>query len=97
MDSIWIDKWNDRYSTDKLAYGEQPNHYLKEQLEKVPTGSILFPAEGEGGSAVYAATLGWIVSAFDISAAGQKALKPADANQVTINYRVGELASLHFW
>ena len=48
MNEPWIERWNDRYSKDEFAYGEQPNNYLKEQLEKLDAGTILFPAEGEG-------------------------------------------------
>jgi hypothetical protein len=48
--------WNDRYGKIEFAYGEQPNNFLKEQLIKIPAGTILFPAEGEGRNAIYAAT-----------------------------------------
>ncbi len=34
MNDTWTERWNDRYSKDEFAYGEQPNNYLKEQLEK---------------------------------------------------------------
>lgn len=97
MSESWIDRWNDRYSKDEFAYGEQPNNYLKEQLEKLPVGAILFPAEGEGRNAVFAAKLGWTVSAFDISVEGKKkALRLAEANHVTIDYQVGELQTLNY-
>jgi 2-polyprenyl-3-methyl-5-hydroxy-6-metoxy-1,4-benzoquinol methylase len=97
MNDSWIDRWDDRYSKAEFAYGEQPNNYLKEQLEKLDTGTILFPAEGEGRNAVFAAKLGWTVSAFDISAEGKnKAFKLAEANKVTIDYQVGELQSLNY-
>ena len=92
-----MDKWNDRYSKEEFAYGEQPNNYLKEQLEKIKAGTILFPAEGEGRNAVFAAKLGWTVSAFDISANGKnKALRLAENNNVKIDYQVGELQTLHY-
>jgi ubiquinone/menaquinone biosynthesis C-methylase UbiE len=97
MEGAWIDRWNERYSGNEFAYGEQPNNYLKEQLEKLPVGTILFPAEGEGRNAVFAAGLGWTVSAFDISVEGQKkALRLAKTKKVTIAYQVGELQSLAF-
>lgn len=97
MEDTWLNRWNERYSAEAYAYGEQPNNYLQEQLKKLPAGTILFPAEGEGRNAVFAAKLGWQVAAFDISAEGQKkALKLAAANHVTIDYQVGELASLHY-
>src|SRR6478609_4052504 len=93
----WIDRWNDRYSKNEFAYGEQPNEYLKEQLEKLNVGSILFPAEGEGRNAIFAAKLGWKVSAFDISVEGKnKALRLAQANKVTLDYQVGELQLLNY-
>lgn len=97
MNESWIDRWNDRYSKDEYAYGVHPNSFLKEQLEKLPIGTILFPAEGEGRNAVFAAKLGWKVSAFDISVEGKnKALKLAEANKVIIDYQVGELETLNF-
>jgi SAM-dependent methyltransferase len=97
MNDPWIDKWNDRYSKEEFAFGKQPNNYLKEQLEKLPVGKILFPAEGEGRNAVFAAKLGWTVSAFDISVEGKKkAVRLAEANQVTIDYQVGELQTLNY-
>jgi ubiquinone/menaquinone biosynthesis C-methylase UbiE len=97
MNDSWTDRWNDRYSKDEFAYGEQPNNYLKEQLKKLNVGTILFPAEGEGRNAVFAAKLGWSVSAFDISVEGKnKAFRLAETNKVTIDYQVGELQTLNF-
>ena len=97
LNDIWTSRWNDRYSKEEFAYGEEPNNYLKEQLTKLTAGTILFPAEGEGRNAVYAAKLGWTVSAFDISNEGKiKALKLAKKNNVTIEYKVGELETLDF-
>ncbi|MFM9840940.1 MAG: class I SAM-dependent methyltransferase [Cyclobacteriaceae bacterium] len=97
MNDPWIDKWNDRYSKEEFAFGEKPNNYLKEQLEKLPIGTILFPAEGEGRNAVFAAKLGWAVSAFDISIEGKrKAVRLAETSKVKIDYQVGELQTLNY-
>lgn len=97
MNETWTERWNDRYSKEEFAYGEAPNNYLKEQIEKLSAGKILFPAEGEGRNAVFAARLGWTVSAFDISDEGKnKAIRFAEANNVTIDYQVGELESLNY-
>lgn len=97
MNETWTERWNDRYSKEGFAYGEAPNNYLKEQIEKLSTGKILFPAEGEGRNAVFAARLGWTVSAFDISDEGKnKAIRFAEANNVTIDYQVGKLESLNY-
>jgi 2-polyprenyl-3-methyl-5-hydroxy-6-metoxy-1,4-benzoquinol methylase len=97
MDNSWKERWDERYSSDAFAYGEEPNNYLKEQLQKLPVGTILFPAEGEGRNAVYAARLGWTVSAFDISAEGKKkAIQLAETHNVSIDYQVGELQELNY-
>lgn len=93
----WLDRWNQRYRGEGYAFGTDPNVYLKEQLSQFPIGSILFPAEGEGRNAVYAAQLGWEVSAFDISDVGRdKAIQLATDRGVTIRYDVGELDALHY-
>ena len=66
-------------------------------MTKLTVGTILFPAEGEGRNAVFAAKLGWMVSAFDISNEGKiKAIRLAEKNNVTIDYKVGELRTLDF-
>jgi len=97
MTDAWTDRWNDRYSNNEYAYGELPNNYFKEQLEKLTVGKLLLPAEGEGRNAIYAAKSGWSVSAFDISDEGKnKANRLAKANNVTIDYRVGLLESLNY-
>jgi len=96
MNESWVDRWNERYRKSDFAYGKLPNRFLKEQLEKLPVGSILFPAEGEGRNAVFAATLAWKVSAFDISEEGKKkADRLAEANRVFIDYQVGELQAIN--
>ena len=97
MNEPWIKRWDDRYRQEEFAYGEQPNNYLKKQLEKLNAGSILFPAEGEGRNAVFAAGLGWKVSAFDISIEGKnKATRLAATKNVSIDYQIGELENLNY-
>lgn len=91
------DRWDERYSEEGYAYGIEPNEYLKKQLQKLNLGTILFPAEGEGRNAVYAAQLGWNVSAFDTSKEGKKkALQLAEKKDVTIDYKVGLLPNLKY-
>ncbi len=97
MSNPWTDRWNERFSNAEFVYGELPNEYFKAQLDKLPVGSILLPAEGEGRNGVYAAKLGWQVSAFDISEKGKaKALTLAKKNNVTLDYQVGELHTLSY-
>ncbi len=89
--------WNDRYKNEAFAYGEEPNEFFKAQLTKLNAGKILLPAEGEGRNGVYAAKLGWEVTAFDISEEGKnKAEQLARKNKVTINYIVDAFNELKF-
>ena len=97
MEDAWLKRWDERYREKTYAYGTAPNEFLKEQLQGLQPGSILFGAEGEGRNAVHAAVLGWEVHAFDISVEGRKkALALADTQQVSINYQVGLLPDLGY-
>lgn len=81
--------WNERYSQKESAYGMEPNAFVKEKLRMFEPGKILFPAEGEGRNAVYAAQLGWEVAAFDYSKSGkEKADQWAASKNVEIDYTV---------
>ena len=81
--------WNKRYTKKEWAYGMNPSVFLKEKLPLFKTGKILFPAEGEGRNAVYAASLGWEVAAFDFSEeAKHKALELAKENNLNLTYKV---------
>ncbi len=89
--------WDERYKQDEYAYGKDPNEYLKVKLKELKPGSILFPAEGEGRNAVFAAKNGWEVSAFDISKEGKKkALSLAEEEGVEINYQTTDSSDLDF-
>ena len=91
------DFWNDRYGKSEWAYGEAPNEYFKHQLVNFKPGKILLPAEGEGRNAVYAAKMGWEVSAFDMSRSGKaKAEQLARKNGVQIDYQVGGLNEVSY-
>lgn len=89
--------WNERYGQSAYVYGEAPNVFFKEQIDLLSPGKLLMPADGEGRNGVYAATLGWDVTSFDLSEEGQrKALALAKKNQVHITYEVGALEELEF-
>lgn len=81
------DFWDERYRQSDFVYGDQPNVYFAEKLAELAPGKALFPAEGEGRNAVYAATQGFEVEAFDQSEEGKKkAMKLAGKTSVKINY-----------
>lgn len=88
--------WNERYQGDEYAYGVQPNDYLKTVLNRIhQKGSVLFPAEGEGRNAVYAAQLGFDVTAIDFSEDGKdKAVELAKVKGVSIAYHVANLQEI---
>lgn len=89
--------WNQRYAAEEFAYGTDPNLFFKEQLEKIKKGKILLPAEGEGRNAVFAASLGWDVTAFDISTEGKrKAGELAARNKVSFNYLIADYENIQF-
>ncbi len=81
--------WNQRFSTEEWIYGKEPNKYFKQFIDSHKPGTILLPAEGQGRNAVYAASKGWEVDAFDFSeVAREKALAYAKQKNVAINYEL---------
>ena len=83
------DFWNERYREEGFAYGAEPNRYFAEKLSVLSPGTLLLPAEGEGRQAVFAAKLGWSVTAFDPSNNGRvKAMNLALEHNQTIAYEV---------
>lgn len=83
--------WNQRYGAQEYFYGKAPNVYFKSYIDKLKPGRILLPGEGEGRNAVYAASKGWDVFAFDQSEVGmEKALKLASDSNVEINYIISD-------
>lgn len=81
--------WDDRFSDPDYIYGTEPNVYFKSKLDLLSAGSILLPAEGEGRNAVYAASNGWSVKAFDSSLVGRmKAINLAESLNVKIDYEL---------
>jgi 2-polyprenyl-3-methyl-5-hydroxy-6-metoxy-1,4-benzoquinol methylase len=89
--------WNNRYAEKDFAYGTEPNDFLKDELEKLPAGKILFVCEGEGRNAVFAAKQNWIVEAFDLSKEGKrKATLLAKQNNVSINYQIANASKIEY-
>lgn len=90
--------WNERYGAEAFAYGELPNEFLKAELTRIPeNSSILFPADGEGRNSVYAATMGYKCTSFDLSEEGKKkALLLADKQGVQINYTIIDAEEIEF-
>lgn len=86
------ESWDKCYSVQDYVYGKQPNEFFAKQIKNILPKSILLPCEGEGRNAVFAASLGCEVNAFDQSKLGkEKALTLAKENGVFINYIVSDI------
>lgn len=84
--------WNERFAEKGYVYGTMPNEWLRQQLEVLPAGRLLLPAEGEGRNAVYAAERGWTVTGIDYSTSGRdKATALAAQRGVSIDYQIGDV------
>lgn len=82
-------KWDESYNMEEYRYGESPNLFFKQTIDRLPIGKILLPADGEGRNSVYAAIQGWSVDAFDQSQqAKEKALRLAHKKSVDFSYKV---------
>ncbi|MDN5215816.1 class I SAM-dependent methyltransferase [Fulvivirgaceae bacterium BMA12] len=96
-DQQYKNHWEERYKDHEFVYGKDANMFFKEWLPKFEPGSILMPADGEGRNGVFAARLGWKVTSFDLSEAGQaKAWQLAKENGVVLEYIVGDLEQIQF-
>ncbi len=85
--------WDQRYAENETVYGNEPNKFFRLFIDQHKPGTLLLPAEGEGRNAVYAASGGWQVDAFDFSqVAREKALDFARGERVVINYELKNIA-----
>ncbi|MGC8864899.1 MAG: class I SAM-dependent methyltransferase [Bacteroidales bacterium] len=86
---VTFNSWNERFASEDYYYGTEANLYLAEKIRKYHPGLLLLPGEGEGRNAVFAASLGCDVYAFDQSTvAREKALKLARSRNLRIDYRI---------
>ncbi|MFH0759288.1 MAG: class I SAM-dependent methyltransferase [Bacteroidota bacterium] len=89
--------WDARYDTDQYVYGKEPNLFFASCLKPLQPGKLLLPGEGEGRNAVFAATLGWVVDAFDQSGiAFKKAQLLMQAHGVHVRYQVNDITGYSF-
>lgn len=89
--------WNQRYSIVEYVYGEEQNQFFASQISELKPGNIILPCEGEGRNAVFAATLGWRVKAFDGSSEGRnKAFQLAEKKKVVIDYAIADATVVQY-
>lgn len=91
--------WDDRYAEAGLAYGEEPNHFLRKIIEEgklnLPSSSsILCLAEGEGRNAFFLAQNDARVTAMDFSqVAVEKMQQTAAEKNLKIHVEQGDLSN----
>jgi len=86
--------WNRRYNEPELAYGDNPNDFLRQQAETLPPGDALCLADGQGRNAVFLARLGHRVTAQDLSPVGLRcAQELARRHHVNLTTDCSDLAS----
>jgi len=86
--------WNHRFQGEAYYYGLEPNAHFRSFIQEYEPGRLLLPGEGEGRNAIYAATLGWQVTAVDYSEEAQKkALALAVKNHVALDYQLSPIES----
>ncbi len=90
------EKWNHQFTEHPFTYGKTVNTFIKEKSVLFPDNSFIACfAEGEGRNAVYLATLGHSVTAYDISPIGlQNASQLAEENGVSIQTKECDLTSV---
>lgn len=87
-------RWDERYSHEQYAFGEEPNDFLVEHAEAIPEGPVLCMAEGEGRNAVFLARRGHLVTGVDISAVGlRKAAALAEKRGVAVLLEQADLTT----
>lgn len=86
--------WDERFSQEEFAFGREPNEFYKQYLDAQTPARVLFPGEGEGRHAVYAAQKGWETEAIDFSEEAQKkALAFAQELALEIDYKLENIAT----
>ena len=84
--------WDERYSEEGFAFGEQPNDFLVEVETTLTKGDTLMLGDGDGRNGVWMAQQGHDVVSVDLSTVGvEKSKKLAVQRGTTIDARVGDL------
>ncbi len=90
-------RWEEKYREETYRFGKEPIPFLVEQVDRLPKGTVLDVAMGEGRNGVFLAGKGFRVIGIDISERGlQKAKALAVERGVTIQTRVADLDDIHF-
>ncbi|WP_431030230.1 class I SAM-dependent methyltransferase [Lysinibacillus sp. LZ02] len=88
-----MNTWDQRFKQQEYVYGTEANEFIREQASRFPTGSTIAAyAEGEGRNAVYVASLGHNVTAYDYAQSGlDKTEALAKAQNVHVQTKLVDL------
>lgn len=97
-------EWDERYrqaheSAQHLAWGVEPNRFVREQCERLPVGTAIDLACGEGRNALWLARLGWNVTGVDFSSVAidrARALTDVEPElvRVRLRWRVADVTTM---
>ena len=62
--------WDERYGSHDYMYGKEPNDFLKQNIDRLPVGSVMCLADGEGRNSVFIAATGRTTWSVDLSTQG---------------------------
>lgn len=89
--------WDDRYKQAELAYGAEPNDFLRAHAAEIPSSPVLEIGAGQGRNAIYLASLGLEVEALDQSPVGLARANEAAAEAgLELRTIVADLAEWRF-
>ncbi|MBB4825223.1 SAM-dependent methyltransferase [Sporosarcina luteola] len=92
-----MNPWHERFDTEEYVYGKEPNQFVMEAAKHLTKGKVLCIAEGEGRNAVYLASLGFDVTAWDYAKAGlEKTAKLAAEKGVAVKTELRDLADVEW-
>ena len=88
-----MNPWNERFKQSEFVYGKEPNEFIREQADRFTKGAnIAAYAEGEGRNAVYLASRGFSVTAYDYAQSGlNKTEQLAKQNGVKLQTKLKNL------
>lgn len=88
-----MNTWDERFNTIEYVYGEQPNAFIENYVDFLKGYvNVAAYAEGEGRNAVYLASKGHVVTAFDYAKSGlEKTAQLAKKHGVTVNTQLQDL------
>src|SRR5271156_6401971 len=86
--------WDERFARPEPVYGEEPNDYLRAQVQSwlIQGMKVLVPGDGYGRNGLWLAKQGLAVTSVDVSSVGvEQARRAARAAQLPIKIVLSDL------